>query len=104
LRLALAVLPLPVPMIEASFWTLLMSPVGAAPLPDSGLLPAVEAAIALAAITVGAQKKQRAAFTAQAKPWPQNHFAMNRHASSQGGTGQRPWASWQLRTSLIVVA
>jgi hypothetical protein len=83
LRPATAVLPLPVAMIEPSFGTLLMSPVGTTPLTDSGLLAAAEAAIALTAITVGAQKKERAAFTAQAKPWPQNHFAMNRHACSQ---------------------
>ena len=83
MRPALPVLPLPVAMIEASFRTLLMSPVGTTPLTDSGLLAAGEAAIALAAITMGAQKKQRAAFTAQTKPWPQNHFANNRHAYSQ---------------------
>ena len=83
MRPASAVLPLPVAMIELSFRAVLVSPVGAAPLPESGLLAAGEAAIALTAITVGAQKKERAAFTAQAKPWPQNHFAMNRHACSQ---------------------
>ena len=70
-------------MIEPTFRTLLMSPVGAALLPAPGLIAARAAAVALAAITVGAQKKQRAAFTAQAKPWPQNHFANNRHAHSQ---------------------
>jgi len=83
LRPATAVLPLPVAMIEPPFRAVLVSPVGQAPLTATGLLAAGETAIALAAITVGAQKKERAAFTAQAKPWPQNHFAMNRHACSQ---------------------
>ena len=83
MRPATAVLPLPVAMIEASFGTLLMSPVGTTPLTDSGLLAAGEAAITLAVIAVRAEKKQSAAFTAQAKPWPQNHFAKNRHAFSQ---------------------
>jgi len=52
LRPALTVLSLPVAMIEASFRTPLVSPVGATPLTDSGMLAAGEAAIALAAIAV----------------------------------------------------
>jgi len=83
LRPALTVLPLPVAMIEPSFRTLLMSPVGATSLTESGLLAAGEATVALAAITAGTQKKERAAFATQAKPLPQNHFAKSRHACSQ---------------------
>jgi hypothetical protein len=83
LRPTPAVLPLPVAMIEPSFGTLLMSPVGAALLAAPGLTAARPAAVALSTITAGAQKEQRLALTAQTKPWPQNHFAMNRHASSQ---------------------
>jgi len=83
LRPTVTVLPLPVAMIEPAFRTLLMSPVGAALLPAPGLIAARAAAVALAAITAGAEKKQRAAFATQAKPWPQNHFANNRHAYSQ---------------------
>lgn len=70
-------------MIEPPFRTLLMSPIGAAPLPDPGLMAAREAAVALAAITAGTEKKERAAFATQAKPWPENHCAKNRHACSQ---------------------
>ena len=70
-------------MIEPTFRTLLMSPVGAALLLAPGLIAARAAAVALSTITVGAEKKQRAAFATQAKPWPQNHFANNRHAHSQ---------------------
>jgi hypothetical protein len=83
LRPAPAVLPLPVAMIEPAFGTLLMSPVGATLLPAPRLPTARAAAVALATITAGAQKEQRLALTAQAKPWPKNHFAMNRHAYPQ---------------------
>jgi hypothetical protein len=51
LRLALTVRVLTVPMIVPSFLALLVSAIGAAPLMEPGLLAAVEAAIALSAIT-----------------------------------------------------
>ena len=85
MRPAPAVFPLTVAMIEPSFRTLLVAAVGAAPLAKSGLLAAGQAAVALSAITVRAEKESRAAFAGQAKPLPQNHFARNRHASSQAG-------------------
>jgi hypothetical protein len=85
-----AVLPLPVAMIEPTFRTPLVSPIGAAPLPAPGLIAAGAAAVALSMITAGAEKKQSAAFATRANPWPENYFANNRHAYSQGGTGQRP--------------
>jgi len=68
----------------------LASPIGAAPLPALGLIAAGAAAVALSTITAGAEKKQSAAFATRANPWPENYFANNRHAYSQGGTGQRP--------------
>jgi hypothetical protein len=83
LRPALPVLPLPVAMIEPTFRTLLVPAISGAPLVEAGLTAAGEAAIALSAITVGTEEKDRAAFAAQAKPLPENHFAMNRHAYSQ---------------------
>ena len=70
-------------MIEPTFRTVLVSPIGATPLPAPGLIAARAAAVALSTITAGAKKKQRAAFATQAKPWPENHFANNRHAYSQ---------------------
>ena len=70
-------------MIEPAFRTPLVSPVGAAPLPAPGLIAARAATVALSSITAGAQKEERLALTAQTKPWPQNHFANNRHAHSQ---------------------
>jgi len=85
LRAALTILPLPVAMIESPFRALLMSAVGAPPLLKPRLVPATEAAVALAAITVGTEKKDRAAFAAPANPSPQNRFAVNRHAHARAG-------------------
>jgi hypothetical protein len=67
---ASAVLPLPVAMIEPTFRTPLVSPIGAAPLPAPGLIAAGAAAVALSMITAGAEKKQSAAFATRANPWP----------------------------------
>ena len=67
---ALAVLSLAVPVIEPPFRTLLVAAVGAAPLTKSGLLAAGDAAIALSAITAGAEEERGAAVGVQAKPLP----------------------------------
>jgi hypothetical protein len=78
-------------MIFPSFLALLVSAIGAAPLMEPGLLAAVEAAIALSAIAARAEEKDGQAFAAPASPLSENHFAQNRHASSQAvldkGTG-----------------
>jgi hypothetical protein len=86
---ALTILALPVAVIESSFEALLMPAVGASPLTEPGLTPTTEAAIALTAITVGTEKKHRAAFAAQANPSPENPFAMNRHAIRRAGLDKR---------------
>ena len=87
---AAAVFPLPVAMIELPFGALLVPAVGAAPLLAAGLLAALVAAVAVSAITVRADEENRLAPLPQAKPLPQNRFAVNhRHASSQAGTRQR---------------
>jgi hypothetical protein len=72
-------------VIEAAFRTLLMPAIRTAPLMKSSLVAAVQAAIALSAITMRAEIERRPAFTAQANPKPQNNFAMNRHPPSQAG-------------------
>ena len=72
-------------MVVPSFLALLVSAIGATPLMEPGLLAAGEAAIALSAITARAEEKDREAFLARASPSPENHFAQNRHASSQAG-------------------
>jgi hypothetical protein len=79
----LPVLPLPVTMIEPAFRALLVAAIGGAPLMAPGLLAAGEAAIALSPIAIRTEKEHGAACAAQAKPLPENHFAMNRHAYSQ---------------------
>ena len=81
----MTVIALPVAMIEPSFGTLLVPAIGAAPLTAAGLLAAVEAAVALSAITVGTNEEYGVARAAQANPLPENHFAMHRHACSQAG-------------------
>jgi hypothetical protein len=80
LAATLAVVPLPVAMIEASFRALLMAAIGGALLAQARLLPAWVAAIALSAVAFGTEEEQRAAFGNKAKPLSQNHFAMRRHA------------------------
>jgi hypothetical protein len=72
-------------VIEAAFRTLLMPAIRTAPLMQSSLVAAVQAAIALSAITMRAEIERHPAFTAQANPQPQNNFAMNRHPPSQAG-------------------
>ena len=80
LRLALPVLPLPVPMIESSFRTLLVATVGLAALMEPGLMAASQAAIALTAITARTEKEHGAAVTGLANPQIKNYFAIARHA------------------------
>lgn len=76
-------LTLAVAVVEPSFRALLMPAVGGASLSQARLLPADGAAIPLAAVTVGAEKEQRATLREKAKPLSENHFAMRRHAGPQ---------------------
>jgi hypothetical protein len=86
LTAAAPVFPLAVAMIEPSFPTLLVTPVGAPPLLATGLFAALDAAVAVSAITVRADEENRLATLTKAKSLPQNRFAMNhRHASSPAG-------------------
>jgi hypothetical protein len=79
---ALAIHTLSVTVIESPLGTLLVSAIGAPPLPYSGLLATNQAAIPLPTITMGAEKEHPAAFAAEANPQPKNHFAVHRHAIS----------------------
>jgi len=97
------VLPLPVAVVQPSFRTVLVSAVGASPLTDSGLFPAGDAAVALAAVATRAKEENSAAFAGQAKPLPQNYFVERRHPSSQREGWTTVVASCQVRTSLLVV-
>jgi hypothetical protein len=84
--LSLAVLALPVAMIEPSFRALLMPPIGTPPLPPARKFAARRAAITVSAITVRADEESYVTLLTQADSLPQNCFVMNlRHASSQAG-------------------
>jgi hypothetical protein len=80
---SLPVALLSVPMIVSALPTLLMPAIGGAPLPKPGYLAAGEAAIALSAITVGAQEEQSPTVRDEARSLSKNHFASGRHACSQ---------------------
>jgi len=96
---ALAVLPLPVPMIEPGLRTLLVPPVGRTVLPPPGFSAASRTAIALSAIAVRANPEQRLASLAATNPLPQNDFSMNRHPPMQADFDNGN-SSCQGRTSL----
>jgi len=83
---AASVRVLAIAMIELPFGALLVASVGAPPLLPTGLLTALVAAVAVAAVAVRADEENRVAALSKANPLPQNRFAMNhRHASSQAG-------------------
>ena len=95
---AIAVVPLPVAMVQSSFRALLVAAVGPASLLPAGLDLAGRAAITLAAVTVGADPEHRVA--PAARSLSENNFAMTRHPRCQVGldNGDR---SWQLETILV---
>jgi hypothetical protein len=81
---AATVRPLPLAMIEPSFGTPLVAPVGGSPLLAAGWFAALGTAVSMAAVTVRAEEENRLAALPKAKPLPQNRFTVNhRHASSQ---------------------
>jgi hypothetical protein len=90
------VISLAVAMVEPSFWTPLMTVVGAATLLASGLAAAAVAAIAVAAITGNANEKYRVALCVEAQSLPEYDFLGGRHALSQAGldNGTRFVAGW----------
>jgi hypothetical protein len=83
---SLAVLALPVAMIEPPFQALLVPPVGTPPLTPACELAALRAAITVSAITVRADEESHVTLWSEANSLPQNCFVVNlRHASSQAG-------------------
>ena len=101
LALALAVLSLPVAMIEPSLRTLLMAAIRATPLMKPCLLTAGEAAIALAAVTVGTEEEQGAALGAETKPLSQNQIARSAHVMSRAAPGQQRQLRGRLEPSCV---
>ena len=80
---ALAVPLLPVAMIELSFETLLVAPIGRAMLAQTRRTAAFQAAIALATVTARAEPEHRATFVGVAEPLSQNYFRVCSHVPSQ---------------------
>lgn len=80
---ALAVLLLPIPVVEPAFRTLLIAAVGRPVLPAPSFGAARRAAIALSAITMCTNPEHRLASLAAANALPENHFSMNRHPPTQ---------------------
>lgn len=73
------VLALPVAMIEPSFFAALVPPIRAAPLMETGLLPALWTAIAMPPITVRADEEDRVAVLPAARPLQEMRIVMGRH-------------------------
>lgn len=72
------ILLLTVAMIQSALLAALVPPIGTSPLPKPGLPAAVLTAVAMAAITMGADKKQGAAVRLATGPQQENAFAVNR--------------------------
>src|SRR5215467_582954 len=89
-RLAAAapILLLAITVILPSFRTLLVAPVGAPMLSESGCGTAVGTAITLSAITVFTDPENGVTPFAQTDPLTQNQFAVNCHARRLTGSGQ----------------
>jgi hypothetical protein len=73
----LAVLLLPIPVIEPPFQTLLIAAVSRPVLPAPRFGAARRAAVALSAIAMRANPEHRLASLAAANALPENHFSMN---------------------------
>jgi hypothetical protein len=83
---ALTVFALTVAVVEPSLGTLLMTVVGAAALLAAGLVAAVGAAIAVAAITGNTNEEHGLTLCVEAHSLPENYgFLGRRHALSQAG-------------------
>ena len=80
---ALAVVLLPIPVVEPAFRALLIAAVGRPVLPAPGFGAANRAAIALPAITMSTNPEDRLASLAAANALPENHFSRNRHPPGQ---------------------
>lgn len=72
------VFPLPVAMIQPAFLAALVPPIRTSSLAEAGLPAAVLAAVAMAAITMGADEERGVAVRLVTGPQPENAFAVNR--------------------------
>lgn len=76
LSTALSIPALPVAMIEPRLRALAIAAVGASVLLEPCVLAALQAAVAMTAVTMSADKERRAAFAAEANSQTENHFAV----------------------------
>jgi hypothetical protein len=77
-----AVPPLAITVVQSPFGALLVTAIGAATLEEPGGPAAIETAIALSAITAGAQEELGDAFAVAANP-PSEAIVRRRHAHRQ---------------------
>jgi hypothetical protein len=111
---ALAILLLPVAMVELAFQTLLIAAVSRLVLPAPRFSAARRAAVALSAIAMRANPEHCLASLAAANALPENHFSMNHpptqadfdngNGSCQGRTSFNGWPSHEgcrARTPLL---
>lgn len=80
---ALAIMLLPIAVVEPAFGTLLIAAVGHSVLPAPGFAAARWAAIALSTIAMCTDPEHRLAPLAAANALPENHFPMNGHPPAQ---------------------
>ena len=90
-------------MVQPAFRALLVAAIGPAALMQPGALAAGIAAIALSAVAMRAEKKDRVALHADARSQSDNDFASKRHAFP-GGTGQRQALRVRLEQFLLVTS
>jgi hypothetical protein len=96
---ALAILLLPIPVVEPAFRALLITAVGRPVLSAPSFGAARRAAIALSAIAMRTNPEHRLASLPAADPLPENHFSVNRHPPTQADF-ENGNCSCQGRTSL----
>ena len=70
-------------MVQSSLEALLVPAIGTTLLPAPRRVTAQDGAVPVTAITVRADQEYCATLRSRAKPLPQNHFAVFRHASAE---------------------
>ena len=92
--LAQQIFPLPVTMIQPPFFTALVPPIRAAPLAEASLLAAFHAAIAMSAVTVGADVEDRVAMFPAAGPLQETRIVMGQRRRHRRGAGRQRQPSY----------
>ena len=100
--LAQQILSLPVAMIQPPFLTTLMQPIGVSKLTTASQLAALRAAIAMSAVTVGADLEDRVALRPAARSLLETRLVMGQYCRHRrlGGSRQRQPGYVRLRPVL----